>query len=127
LLSNLPAEVLGIWQRLLFNEGEADFHFFCGLLQVTYRRKHIEANTGIGVCFRTCIVYIGFVPRICVKYTLFMREVLLQVPRICVNLYPPYAWKIASLHRQFGKHLGSDMAHNPSAPAQTGAAERLAG
>jgi len=33
------------------------------------------------------------------KDTLLMRVGLRQVPRLCVNPYPAYAWIFASIHR----------------------------
>jgi hypothetical protein len=42
-------------------------------------------------------------PRICAKDTPVMRAQLPSIPRICVNPYPPYAWKPANFLKRTRK------------------------
>ena len=60
----------------------------------------IKVNTGESVNHSESFIYKQSLPRLCADGTLDMRLCSICIPSICVNPYPPYAWKSRPIHNQ---------------------------
>jgi hypothetical protein len=60
----------------------------------------IKAHTGENLNHSESFVYKHSLPRLCAEGTPDMRLCSICIPSICVNPYPPYAWKFRAIHNR---------------------------